>query len=431
MKTFIRTLSAGFLFMMFSISCSSTPLPSNNAVVIPEDFFGMVHVSRAMTPDGISLLDELGVRWVKTTFQWRHIESEKGVLDFSSHDTFIDSVIAMERKIVVVLGLEVDWLFPDGRVRRHISPENLPYFLNYVEQTVRHFKCRVDVWQIWNEPNFFRFWRGPNRDFFELARLAAETIREVDPDAYIIAPGFWRAPRRYIRNMYRAGAFENLDGVSFHPYGINPRGSMRLHDRFLRTLSDINFTGSVWITEVGHPTAGWYPTTVSLERFPAYVVKTLAGSAARGIDALLWYQLFDRYNRGEVPREARRDSEAFFGLVYPNFERKDAAWAFELCARFLPGSRFVPQYPIRENIPSHIVTFCFLEGITGDNTLIIWNDRRRLQRINLSLAAPAYIHDITNGQASPLPPEITLEVGRQPIMITWQDTEIMPRLSRP
>jgi len=422
-----RLICRGLLFSLFAVSCASTPLPKNSSAVIPEDFFGIVHAGRTRTREEYRLLDEMEVRWILNTFYWDRIERERGNFYFADYDAFVDTANNEGKKILAVLGYETPWLYPKGKSKRYISPENIPFFLNFVEETVRHFRGRVHVWNIWNEPNLmFSYWKGPRKDYIELTRLTAQRIREVDPDAYIMGGAFWRAPAGLIKSMRKAGAMENLDGLAFHPYSVYPRGAMQAHDKLLNILSTINYSNPVWITEVGYPTAGWYPTKVSLNEFPAYVVKTITGAAARGARALLWYQLLDDYNKNEVP-PGTFNSEDFFGLVYPNYERKNGAWAYQLCARYLPGSRYTSELPQRENVPSNIAVFCFLGGVSGGNTLILWNDRNSIQKAKLSLSGPVLLHDITSGKNSSLTAEAAVEIGKTPLFITWQGAGI-PRL---
>jgi hypothetical protein len=410
-----------FLLTLFVISCA-TPLPQSASVDIPEDFFGVVGISEE--PEILALFNEMEMKWSVRTLYWNRIENKQGIFDFSRFDITVDAAINEGIKIIGILGYEADWLFPEGKDKKYIAPENLPHFLHYVEETVRHFKGRIDVWQIWNEPNHI-FWKGPNKDFYELSRLTAQKIREIDPNAYIVGGVFVRAPKGYIKKMNKAGAIENLNGMAFHPYALNPWDSMRVFDKFSRVLSKIDFSGSVWVSEMGWPTGGWYPNKASLKKLPSFVVKTAVGAAARGTRAFVWYELFDYRNKGE--EDNKWNSEDYFGLVYPNFERKDGAWTYTLCARYLPGSRYMVDAPIRENIPKNIVSFCFLEGASGYNTLILWNDRSQTKKINLQLSPSSLLHDISSGKNSPLPEETVLDVGKQPLLITWQGTDI-PRL---
>ena len=421
-------LFVSLLILFFS--CSSTPLPKSGSVSVPEDFFGMVHAGERKSSEEYSLLDEMGVEWILATFYWSQMEGKQGEFDFSERDEYVDAAIKNNKKIVAVLAYDTPWLYPDGKTRRNITPDNLPHFLNFVEKVIDHYRDRVDVWEIWNEPNIL-FWKGTRKDFFALSIATAEKIREIHPEAYIIGGAYWRTPKGFIKAMNKAGGMKNLDGIAFHPYALNPVGSMQVYDKFIKVLDDINFNGPVWITEVGYPTGGWPVIKVHEEKLPSYVVKTIAGAAARDAKVLLWYELFDGYNYGEIPAKKlslTRITERTYGLTYPDYKRKNGAWAYKLCARFLPGSRYVPELPAWQKKPSNIVSFCFLGGSSGYNTLILWNDRNRLGRAELQLSSQAIIHDISNGKERAFTPNTVLEIGNVPLIITWQGNEI-PRLS--
>jgi len=404
---------------MFAFSCSSTPLPSGGQVTIPEDFFGVVHAARTINPKEEKLLDEMKCTWILNTFYWHRIEPEKDVFNFSSYDLFVGYVKKQNKKIVGVLGYGTEYSYPEGKTKFYISQKMMPSFLHFVEETVRRYKGQVDVWSIWNEPNI-SFWSGTDDEFYELTKLTAERIRKTDPNAYIIGGVFLRSPAKFIKKMHEAGGIKDLDALAFHPYAVNPSGSMNVYDKFTKILSNINYSGPVWITEMGYPTGGWYPTKVSLNKYPSYIVKTITGAAARGARALLWYEMADGVDKGKISL----NSENHFGLVHKNFERKAGYWAYELCARFLPGSRYIPELPKRENIPSNIVSFYFLNDITGNNTLILWNDKKSIKKIDLNLASTALLHDISTGQNTPLPANASVNITDKPLIITWQGTDI-------
>jgi len=420
-KTYIFTV---FIFLFFIISCTSTPMPQGGQVTIPEDFFGIVHASTTLKLQEDELLNQMGCIWVLNTFNWHIFEPEKDTFDFSGYDTYVSHTKKQGKKIVAVLGYSADYLYPKRKAKKYISPENMSLFLRYVEETVRHYKGQVDVWSIWNEPNI-TFWRGTDSEFYELTKLASERIRKTDPDAYIVGGVFWRSPTNFIKKMYNTGSFKELDGIAFHPYAVNPSDCMNVYDKFSKILSETNFNWPIWITEVGYPTGGWYPTKVNQKKYPVFIVKTLTGAAARGARALLWYQLFDSINPGEFSI----DSEDHFGLIYKDFSRKPGSWAYELCARYLPGSRYVPELPQRENVPSNIVSFCFLGGVSGSNTLILWNDKRNKQKIKLNLPITALVHNISTGENNPLPSDSLVNVTTKPLIITWQGTDI-PRITK-
>jgi hypothetical protein len=310
----------------------------------------------------------MGVKWILATFYWSNIEQEKGQFDFSYYDSYVDNGKKAGKKIVAILAYDVPWLFPDGKRHRYISPENIPLFLNFVEKTVEHFRGRINVWEIWNEPNFM-FWTGSDREFFELAKLTARKIRETNPRVCILGGAFWRVPKSFIRAMFRAGALDDVDGLAFHPYAVNPESAVKLYDKFKSVLSEFNYSGPLWVTEAGYPTGGWYPTSVNEDEQPSYVVKTITGIAARGARTLLWYELFDSYNRGESPEPF--NSEDYFGLVYPDYSRKKGFYAYSLCANHLAGKEYRPDLIENNNIPKTIISFYFT-GKEGNNTLVLW-----------------------------------------------------------
>jgi len=412
-----------FLFPLFIFSCHITPPPPNGRVFIPEDFFGIVHAATSMTPQEDKLIDEMGCKWVLRTFNWHYIEEKRDVFDFSYYDKYVDHAKEQGIKIIGLLGYGNEYSNP-RKAKFYIPPEYIPSFLRYVEETVLHYKGKVDVWCVWNEPNI-SFWYGTDAEFYELSKLTVEKIRKTDPEAYIIGGVIWRSPTKFIKKMNDAGGFNNMDGIAFHPYAANPSDCMNVYDKFAKVLSEIKYPGPIWITEVGYPTGGWYPTKVFQKKYPIFIAKTLTGAAARGARTLLWFEMVDSKFKGNT----NIDSEKQFGLFYNDFSRKAGSWAFELCARYLPGSLYVPELPRRENVPSNIVSFCFLDGITGDNTLILWNDRFITQKIELNLPASALVHDISTGQNTPLPADFTVGVGNKPLIITWQGTDV-PRINK-
>jgi hypothetical protein len=382
----------------------------------------MVHAGSTETPEEYALLDEMGVEWILRTFYWSGIEREKGSIDFSSYDSYVDTGKRAGKKIIAVLAYDTPWLYPNGKRKRYIAPENIPFFLDFVGKTVDHFRGRVDAWEIWNEPNFM-FWSGSDREFFELAKLTARKIRDTETQAFILGGAFWRVPRGFIRNIFKAGALENVDGLAFHPYAINPGGAVKLYDKFISVLSEFHYSGPVWVTEMGYPTGGWYPTSVNEKELPSYVVKTITGIAVRGARTFLWYQLFDPYNRGESPEPL--NSEDYFGLVYPDYSRKNGFYAYSLCAMYLAGREYRPDLIEKNGLPKTLIVFYFA-GKDGNNTMVLWNDKKSTVKIRLSPFNTGLSHDISTGKstavrAETVHAEMELDIGPVPVIVTWDD----------
>jgi len=408
-------LTTVFLFN----SCVSTKFDFPQNVAIPKDFAGIVHAGRTGTEEEFAYLNYLGASWVLNTFYWDSIEPEQGEWEFSSYDIFVDNNKAAGLKVLGVLAYDVGWIHEDGKGRNYIPPQRLPDFLQYVRKTVEHFRGRVDAWCIWNEPNF-HFWNGTDDEFVELSRHAADTVREVDSEVILLGGAFNRGvfglPERFIRKLFESGAMNKVDAVVFHPYELNPSRSALLYDRFIKIADDYDFGNKIWITEIGYPTGGWYPTKVQEKKFPEYVIKTWVLLAARGAQKILWYQLFDPVER------SNGNSEDFFGLVRSNQDyTSKGAEAFRLCAQFLSETNCYVQES-DAGLPKSIRSFWF-KG-TEKSALVLWKDGLGSKQIRLQLSGTDHtLHDIVSGTESQIQPDVVLQVTRTPVFITWNGSE--------
>lgn len=109
------------------------------------------------------------------------------------------------------------------------DPQALANFLRFMINQVK--PENIDAYEIWNEPNLIREWRGglpfSGAGYMQLFVPAHAAIRQADPDAVIITAGL--APtgnlegsvddREYFQQMYAAGLARYTDIViGFHPY---------------------------------------------------------------------------------------------------------------------------------------------------------------------------------------------------------------------
>jgi hypothetical protein len=406
------------LLPALGLSCASVSFSPGEVRQVPEDYFGMAHAGSSASEREYALLDELGAVWIRKTFEWEEIEPEPGVWDFSKWDAYVDEGKRAGKKILAVLAYDTGWIYGEKKPRQHITPEKIPYFLEYAEQVVRRYRGRIDAFEIWNEPNNpFYFWKGPRKDFYELSRATARKIKEIDPEIKVVAGSLWLVSKSFIRGMFDSGAMEQVDAISFHPYAGSPRGVLRSYDRLVRIVGEYNFTGEIWVTEIGYPTRGIYPGFVNQDNYPEYIVKTLAGLAARGGRTLFWYELFDKYNQGEAP--SALNPSLYFGLVYPNYSPKPGGAAYALCARYLAGKRHDPAYVQGLSLPASVEAL-FFRGEDNGDTLVLWNNQGGPQRLRIPLPETgAFLHDPVTGKSRAVFPETELVLDRMPQILTW------------
>jgi len=414
----LAVIFTAMIFLFSSCASMSTSVFKENFVV-PSDYLGIVHAGRTGTEEEFAYLNYLGASWILHTFNWDRIEAEQGKWNFDYYDEIVNNNAAVGIKVIGVLAYDVAWIHEDGERRKHVPPHKLPDFLQYVRKTVEYFQGRIGAWCIWNEPNS-HFWTGIDDEFIELSRQAADAVREVDSEVILLGGAFNRGvfglPEKFIRKFFESGAMEKTDGIAFHPYELNPARSAMLYDRFKKIADDYGFGDKIWVTEMGFPTGGMYPTKVREERLPEYVIKTIVLLAARGSNKFLWYQLFDPIAR------VNGDSEDFFGLVRSREDyTSKGAEAFRLCAKYLPGTTCYVQETGRDGIPNSLRMFWF----RGDGgALVLWNEGLGSKRISLKLPGQNHrIHDPVSGSVSPIQAETVIKAGTMPVFITWESEE--------
>ena len=175
-----------FCFLFGLVSCSTPPFHINEIRKVPDDFFGIAPYNKRITPEDFPLIDELGVVWQRRTCRWSSLERVPGEWDFSDWDYYVEVSKNAGKKILAILAYDTSWVYEEKDAPRRISSRELPHFLNYVENVVRHFRGKIDAYEIWNEPNMME-WYGSNEEFITMTRAAIKTIRSVDPDVKILA----------------------------------------------------------------------------------------------------------------------------------------------------------------------------------------------------------------------------------------------------
>lgn len=169
-------------------------------------------------------MKETGVGYARLQSGWAKTEQKKGRYDFKWLDEHVDGLIEEGIRPWMCLcygnpiyskhGHDLNAkLFPDGPI--------MEAWLKYVKATVAHYKGKIALWEVWNEPDGRK-----NLDSYPLyANLfvrTAKAIKEVDPDAKIAAFGSCSPDREYIRQTLelidKAGGIQYIDYITYHAY---------------------------------------------------------------------------------------------------------------------------------------------------------------------------------------------------------------------
>jgi hypothetical protein len=176
-----------------------------------------------------------GLKWMRVIVdsygQWQHVDWEKDeyAIDPSEEQT-IDDLLSNGVSIMLVL----DVWYPNRRVIFYKSEEDIQIYLNWVRFMVRHFRGRIEYYEILNEPDLsFEAASGMPLDaYVNLIQRTVPIIREEDPQAKIVVGALpdtrFDDARDYMWGLLNSEVMPLVDGFSWHGmYGAAPSDDPR------------------------------------------------------------------------------------------------------------------------------------------------------------------------------------------------------------
>jgi hypothetical protein len=332
-----------------------TPAPKPN-IGVQGQFIG---------PDGdagIKLAAELGVGWIKQQVDWNSIEYARGQYHWEELDHFVTEAQTYGLKIMLSVARAPGFSRPEP-VEEDGPPSDFAIFHDFMLALSKRYTGHVTAYEVWNEPNLRREWRGFDlsaEKFVELIKAGSSGVRDGDPAAIIIsgAPATTGIDdkvnaiddRVYLRAMIAAGVAGYVDAIGAHPYGAgNPpdeRAADAAHIRsgfnnhpsffFLDTLEDYHailiaakIDRPIWVTEFGWPsidhfgevdTSGWeYARAVTEQDQAAYLLRSIALRRDRA-----WLGPMMIWNLNIAPLLGADRSESAYSLLRPDGSQRPA-----------------------------------------------------------------------------------------------------------
>ncbi|MGB9184668.1 MAG: cellulase family glycosylhydrolase [Solirubrobacteraceae bacterium] len=183
----------------------------------------------------VRLIAQTHVGWIRSTVDLSQAEYDgPGKLN-RAYLTTIDSPIAIARRAGLNVLLEFDrtpwWATADPGLRRagsrwiwrrywrYRDPE---IYARIVTDLVRHYRrLGVTTYELWNEPNYPRFWpSGPSAaQYTALLRAAYPAVKRVDRRATVVMGGLSNlGSYAYLQGLYNSGVRGLFDVANFHVY---------------------------------------------------------------------------------------------------------------------------------------------------------------------------------------------------------------------
>jgi len=179
-------------------------------------------------------------RFLTIGYKWMRLEVDKyGIwwdVDWNSAEDYVDpqvddaiTVLASNGiSIIACLGAHDIDIGKHDDYGRFKTEDEIQQYLNYLRFIVRHFKGRIQYYEIWNEENvMFPDWYIDLPDYINLVHRAVPVIREEYPEAKIVVGGTsnlrWSDAHEYLLGILRSDIMPLVDVVTWHPmYGTAP-----------------------------------------------------------------------------------------------------------------------------------------------------------------------------------------------------------------
>ena len=292
----------------------------------------------------------IGVKKIRLQSGWMKTERTEGVYDFAWLDEIVDKLLS--------LGLE-PWLClcygnpiytelakpvfgavgcpPIG------SDRELQAWLRYVRATVEHFRGRISLYEIWNEPNCTYSWRHEENEEIDFVRNAreygvfathtAKAIKEADANAKAMGFALSRiANLQYVNCALSTGLYEVIDYISFHVYSsfdgereANIKALRALVDSYNPNIKLIQGESGVQSRSDGH--GGMWGFAWSPERQTKMLLRTMITDLYSGLEFTSYFSAMDMVEalRGRLSDKASYMDFGYFGVISAEFDEDGRA----------------------------------------------------------------------------------------------------------
>lgn len=193
------------------------------------------YISRADMDRSISLMQQAGVKTVRANINWSSLEpNAKGAIDswwLTEIDYAVSKAQAAGIEILMPVSDEVPyWASADparysdasgNHWNKAYKPRVMQDYADFFSAIVKRYAPKgVHAYEVWNEPNYSRFWpSGPSAaDYVTMLKAAYPAIKAADPSAVVLTGGVSRSDYNFVQQMYAAGAKGYFDAIAIHPY---------------------------------------------------------------------------------------------------------------------------------------------------------------------------------------------------------------------
>jgi hypothetical protein len=263
-----------------------------------------------------------------------------GKVDLAAYEEIVDRCA---RHGVKVMGLVDYSTIPSKGKPEWSTPDYESRFAKEARNLAKHFRGRIDCWEVWNEPNFGDFRLEPEV-FGNVLTHAYRAIKSVDPSIEVVMGGIagpWsgsddNSAKQYLEKVYHSKAaveFRRTNGhwpfdvVADHPYAwdIAPQDFLEqsMKDNIISVMAEHGDANKpLYLTEMG-----WDSNPESNVKISSDGQKTLSTQAE-------WLaKLYDicRTAKRSDGKTAMVQRVYWFQYEFSGFGLRDSGWKKRPC----------------------------------------------------------------------------------------------------
>jgi hypothetical protein len=254
---------------------------------------------------------------------WPQLEPTRGNWDFTLLDRYVQLAAQHKVEIVLTLGLTPSWASARPEEASAYQPGNaaeprdVADWRDYVRTVALRYRGAIRNYEIWNEPNVRGTFTGTPATMLQLAQVAYDSLKAIDPGITVISPSpTASAGAGWLTEFVEAGGCQYADVVGYHFYVTPspPEAMIPLIQSVKKVLHSKPCRDKpLWNTE-----SGWAaPKHFSSDSDAAgYLMRAYVVNWLTGVDRFYWYA-WDNHNWSTLETTTRSgDKTTAVGSAY-------------------------------------------------------------------------------------------------------------------
>ena len=385
----------------------------------PESFFG-THLR--MSPYFVNYAAAIGIKWQRlhdcsNMCKMKWANPQRG--EFQWADEIVDSVRAKGLNILALPDYPAQYIMPTNG-QGQVVYDNDGYRV-WCRELARHYKGRIEHFEIWNEPYMPAFYKRDAKEFGKTFNAGAAGIREGNPNAKVIGWCTEFTTPKYVLPFLRDYPIEKKpDYNSIHYYYTSIPGDGELsYERIVNNVKTTfgEYAGSeIWNTEGNLALTHTFYSKYRhfdrglADRGVAFGTRGWAETIAGGISKTFLYTM---HNTDNV------DVGGYMTLVdYDRAPTPEAA-ATAVTAYFIDGLKSVKGLPVIEG--------CKYQAFAGQGrtSLLLWDDVLKEGRARLDVSEFAAVYDAMGNRLTD-----KVELTMVPVFVTAESDDAVGLVGR-